>query len=99
MSSVPETQEAWLTLRGLPSRRGGRPKMRRGVCHLQCSDHGRENWTDRLVEEVSSWPHVERRASLAGNLHAFSFRIKEKARTSNPAAFIPPQEFAQFLCA
>ena len=98
MSLTPETQEeAWLTLRDLPSRRGGRPKMKRGVCHLQCSDHGGGTWTDRLVEEASSWPHVERRITIAGNLRAVSFCVTEKAATSNSAAFISPQEFARCL--
>jgi hypothetical protein len=98
MSLTPETQEeAWLTLRDLPSRRGGRPKMKRGVCHLQCSDHGGDTWTDQLVEGVSSWPHVERRITIAGNLRAVSFCVTEKAATSNSVAFISPQEFARCL--
>ena len=73
--------------------------MKRDVCHLQCSDHGDANWTDRLVEGVASWPHVERRTNVASNLPAVSFCVTEKAAASNPAAFISPQEFARCLCA
>lgn len=73
--------------------------MKRGACHLQCSDHGDGTWTDRLAEEVLSWPHVERRISTADTFPAVSFCMKENARGSNPAAFISPQEFARCLVA
>ena len=99
MLLVPEAQEEQgsLTLRELPSRRGGRPTMKRGVCHLQCSDHEDRTWTDRLVEGVASWPHVERSISITGDLPAVAFCVTEYARASNPGAFISPQEFARCL--
>ncbi|MBV9998888.1 MAG: hypothetical protein JO015_07210 [Verrucomicrobia bacterium] len=90
-------EEGSLMLRDLPSRRGGRPKMKRGVCHLQCSDNRDGTWTDRLVEGVASWPHVERGISITGDLPAVSFCVTENARASNPGAFISPQEFARCL--
>lgn len=85
------------TLGDLPTRNGSRPRTLRGPLHIQCSGHGHRKYTDQLVRDVLSWPHVEALPDSSNPRTAIPMRFEENAATLDSAPFISAREFARVL--
>jgi hypothetical protein len=82
--------------KGLPARKGPRPKTIAGPLHIQCNGHGDLKYLNRLLNDVLSWPCVEP-APPASRSDTIPIRLTEDAIGSDSSAFITAREFARVL--
>lgn len=82
--------------KGLPARKGPRPKTIAGPLHIQCNGHGDPKYLNRLLNDVLSWPYVES-TPPASRSDTIPIRLTEDAIGSDPSAFMTAREFARVL--
>jgi hypothetical protein len=85
------------SLHDLPRRRGLRPAALPGPLHIQCNQHGNRRYLSRLIEDVRSWPHIERQPPLDGTVNTIPIRLEQTATSDDSKAFIGAREFARVL--
>jgi hypothetical protein len=83
--------------KGLPARKGPRPRTVRGPLHIQCNGHGDPKYLNRFLDNILTWPHIESTARFVGPPDIIPIRLKEIAATGDPSAFITDREFARIL--
>jgi hypothetical protein len=88
-----------LASRGLPVRKGARPRTISGALHVQCSGHGDPKYLKQLLNDILSWPYVEPTTTSANHLDRVSIRLQGIAATDVSSAFISGREFARVLLA
>jgi hypothetical protein len=88
-----------LASRGLPVRKGARPRTISGALHVQCSGHGDPKYLKQLLNDILSWPYVEPTTTSANQLDRVPIRLQGIAATDVSSAFISGREFARVLLA